>query len=203
MAIQRKGDRLNPKLEAVLARLCEKLGQMTTTRAVKLPYLVDVLAAHDLGAPITGGTHETWDHGVVTCEVWSYIQQGGNINDPFVIKSHDFSEGGKQISLGGEPDEGDLTAEEIRVVDRVAESYGRLDATTLGKLTKTLNTQFDARAWGQNRRAAVDEDAYARLSDSYQAFSRRLQDLDFANEQDWSEPVDDPHEYLRRELLGG
>jgi uncharacterized protein YcbX len=120
-----------------------------------------------------------------------------------VIKAHDFSEGGKQISLGGKPDEGDLTAEEVKIVDLVADSYGRLDATTLGKLTKTLNTQLGAQVWGQNRRASVDEDAYARLSESYQAFSRRLQDLDFANEQDWSEPIDDPHDYLRRELLGG
>ena len=195
----KKGDRLDPKLEAVLARLCKKLGWITTTRAVKLPYLVDVVARHHLGAPITNGTHETWEHGVVTGEVWSYIQRGGDINDPFIIKGHSYSESGKQISLEGEPDEA-LSPEEEAIVDLVAETYGRLDAGTLGKLTKTLNTQFAPQAWGQNHKAAVDEDAYARLAEGYQAFAARLPYLDFSNREDWSEPIEDPGEYLRRTL---
>ena len=33
---------MNPKLSAVLARLCERLGPLFSTQAVKLPYLVDV-----------------------------------------------------------------------------------------------------------------------------------------------------------------
>ena len=105
MAKLRKGERLSRRLESVVARLCEKLGPMTTTRAVKLPYLVDVEAAHYLGHRITDGTHETWDHGVVTSEVWSFIQNGGDVHGPFEISPHSFSEGGKQISLVGEPDD--------------------------------------------------------------------------------------------------
>ncbi|HSK77321.1 MAG TPA: Panacea domain-containing protein [Thermoanaerobaculia bacterium] len=201
MARSIRGEPLNPKLEAVLAQLCRKLGAMTTTRAVKLPYLVDVVATHYLGAPITEGTHETWDHGVVTREVWTYIQQGGEINGPFVIRDHNYSETGKQISVAGEPEE-DLTPEEEAIVDRVAEAYGGLDAASLGKLTKSLNTQFEARVWGKNQKALVDEDAFARLSDSYQSLYGRLPHLDFSDEKDWGEPITDPHEYLRRKLGG-
>jgi uncharacterized phage-associated protein len=201
MAKLRKSERLSRRLEAVVARLCEKLGPMTTTRAVKLPYLVDVEATHYLGRHITDGTHETWDHGVVTSEVWSYVQNGGDIQGPFDISPHSFSEGGKQISLAGEPDN-DLTEEELAIVDLVAEKYGRMDAGSLGRLTKALNTHFDSHVWGKNRRAAVDEDAYSRLADGYQAFCGRLPYLDFTNEEEWGEPIDDPHEYLRRKLGG-
>lgn len=197
-----QGERLNRKLEAVLARLCQQLGALTTTRAVKLPYLVDVVAAQTLGAPITGGTHETWDHGVVTREVWSYIQHGGHIHDPFEISKHSFSaEGGKQIALAGEPDD-DLNAEELAIVDWVAQSYGNLDAASLGRLTKSLNTHLDVNAWGKNRPAAMNDAAYARLSDGYQNFLARLPQLDFANRQDWGEPIDDPYDYVRRKLGG-
>jgi uncharacterized phage-associated protein len=197
-----KAERLNPKLEAVLARVCQKLGAITTTRAVKLPYLVDVVAKHVLGHPVTGGTHQTWDYGVVTREVWSYIQHGGDPNDPFRIKAHNFSEDGKEISLAGEPDENVLTPEEEEIVDHVADHYGRFDAPTLGRLTKSLNTHLDAGAWGKNHRAAVDEDAYSRLSSSYQAFCNQLPFLDLTDEENWGEPIDDPQEYLRRELGG-
>jgi hypothetical protein len=197
-----KGERLSPKLEAVLARLCQRLGALTTTSAVKLPYLVDVVATHYLGRSITDGTHQTWDHGVVTHEVWSYIQNGGDIQGPFDVTAHRLTEeGGKQISLGGTPDD-ELSPEEETVVDLVADNYGGLDAKSLGRLTKTLNTHFDKRVWGNNQQAAVNEDAYARLAEGYQTFANRLQHLNFADEKKWGEPIDDPYEYLRRKLGG-
>jgi len=194
--------RLSPRLEAVLARLCTRLGPLLTTRAVKLPYLIDVLAQHHLGAPITGGTHQTWDYGVVTAEVWSYIQKNGDGNGPFEVSEHRFSEGGKQICLAREMEKNILKPEEEAIVDYVAENYGAVDATSLGKLTKALNTQLDVRAWGKNHAASVDEDAYARLSRSYQAFANRLPDLDLKNEESWGEPIGDPRDYLRRALGG-
>jgi hypothetical protein len=194
-----QGNRLNPKLEGVLVRLCQKLGPMTITRAVKIPYLVDVLANHYLGRSITDSTHETWDYGVVTKEVWSYIQSGGDIYGTFDVTEHNFSEGGKQIAFVGEPDE-DLNSEEEAVVDLAANIFGHIDAASLGKLTKSLNTHFDARVWGNNHRASVDEDAYARLSESYQAFCGKLPYLDFSNEKDWGDPIVDPREYLRQKL---
>ena len=43
---------LPDKLKAVLARLCEQLGPITRTKAVKLPYLVDVVANQVLGHAI-------------------------------------------------------------------------------------------------------------------------------------------------------
>ena len=196
-----KGTRLNPKIEAVLSRLCERLGALTMTSAVKLPYLVDVVSSHLLGRAITGGTHQTWRLGVVTTEVWSYAQKGGGINDPFVIKSSNQFEGGKRIYLSGEPDE-TLTPEEEAIVDFVADSWGRYDAKALGRLTKALNTQLSASAWSRNQPATLGEDAFARLSSSWQAFSERLPALDFSDERHWGEPIGDPREYLRRELGG-
>jgi uncharacterized phage-associated protein len=200
----KKDTRLSPKLEAVLAQLCEKLGPLTTTKACKLPYLVDVVAAYVLGRPITDGSHQTWELGVVTREVWSYIQQDSDVNGPFTIKPHPFSEGGFQISLAQntEPDE-PLLAEEKAIVDHVANLYGRLDADSLGKLTKRINTEFDRQAWGRNHKAAVNEDAYARLAEGWQAFADKLPVLDFGDESKWGSPIDDPEEYFRRELLGG
>lgn len=174
---------------------------MTTTRAVKLPYLVDVVALRYLGSPITEARHETWEHGVVTSAVWSYIQAGGLLDSPFKVEEHDLSESGKRISLRSEPGEA-LSPEEIAIVDLVADTYGRLDAGSLGRLTKAMNTQLDTRSWGKNLPAGLDEDAYARLSDSYQHFHGKLPFLDFTKQEEWGEPIDDPHEYLTRELGG-
>jgi uncharacterized phage-associated protein len=192
-------ERLPRKLEAVVARLCERLGAVNMTSAVKLPYLVDVVANQVLGSPITGGTHETWKLGVVTSEAWSYFKNNGDPNDPFVIREQNQFEGGKLISLAGEPDD-ELSPEEESVVDFVAESWGRLDADSLGRLTKSLNTQFDVSVWGKNLPALVDEDSYARLSPGWQAFCEKLHFLDPADESKWGEPIDDPRGYLRRHL---
>jgi hypothetical protein len=175
---------------------------LTTTKACKLPYLVDVVANRVLGKPITGGTHQTWDMGVVTREVWCYMRDNSDMHGPFIIEPHDFTETGVQIRLatGAEPDE-PLADEEETVVDQVAEAFGRLDADSLGKLTKRINTHLDRQVWGHNHRAAVDEDAYARLAEGWQAFAEKLGTLDFSDETLWGSPIDDPAEYLRRELL--
>ena len=55
----------NEKLILVLERICERLGSVNKTQAVKLPYLVDTVAARVLGRPITSAAYETWRHGVV------------------------------------------------------------------------------------------------------------------------------------------
>jgi uncharacterized phage-associated protein len=197
-----RGPHLNPKLEAVLARLCERLGALTKTKAVKLPYLVDVVAFQELGHRITEGTHQTWDYGVVTREVFSFITHNRNAQGLFAIEPHDYSEGGQQIRLRAHPKPGLLGTDEEALVDAVAIRYGRLDADSLGKLTKRINTHLDAGAWGSNHAAAVDEDAYARLADGWQAFCELLPDLDLTDETQWGEPIDDPREHLRR-VLGG
>jgi uncharacterized phage-associated protein len=173
---------------------------MTTTRAVKLPYLVDVVAFHYLGHAITEARHETWEHGVVTSAVWSLIQTGCP-NTPFRVEEHDLSESVKKISLCDAPGVS-LSTEENAIVDLVADTYGRMDAGSLGRLTKSINPQMDARSWGKNLAAGLDEDAYARLSASYQHFSEKLPALDFRDQKDWGEPIRDPYEYLTRELGG-
>jgi len=189
----KRKERLSPKLEAVLARLCERLGSVTITSAAKLPYLVDVVANHALGAPITEGTHQTWKLGVVTSEVWHYIKAGGAPNDPFTIKD--------RVYLGGQPDD-ELTPEEQAIVDFVADLWGRLEARALGRLTKAVNTHLDPETWGRNAPASIGEDAYARLSPGWLAFCERLPSLDFSDESRWGDPIDNPAEYVKR-VLGG
>jgi hypothetical protein len=173
---------------------------LSLTQAVKLPYLVDVVASHVLGGPITGGTHQTWTLGVVTREVWFYAQRGGDINDPFVFKNSNQYEGGKRIYVDGEPDV-ELTPQEADLVDLVADIWGGHSAENLGRLTKALNTHLKGDVWGRrNEPAALGEDAFARLSSGWQAFNRRLPSLDFSDRQHWGEPIEDPFEYLEREL---
>src|SRR3954447_22102207 len=65
---------LPPILEAVLVRL-GRTTDLNVTQAVKLPYLVDVIAMHILGRQITEGTHQAWDYGVVTSQIWHYLNK--------------------------------------------------------------------------------------------------------------------------------
>jgi len=189
---------LPPKLEAVLARLCERLGPMTKTRAVKLPYLVDVVARHTLGRRITEGTHQTWDYGVVTREAYRFFTHESG--EPlFKVDPHPFSEGGVLISLGQAPSPS-LEGEEREIVDHVADLYGQMDAGQLGTLTKALNTELEASAWGSNHDAEVGEDAYARLADGWQALYERLPRLDLTDESQWGEPIEDVEGYLKSAL---
>jgi hypothetical protein len=192
-------ERLDPKLEAVLCRLCDRLGVLTMTNASKLPYLVDVVANHVLGRPITGVTHQTWKMGVVTADAWTYFSRGGAYNDPFIIKDSNQFYYGKKIYLDGEPDS-ELSPEEAVVTDFVADTWGHYAANDLGRLTKALNTQMGPEVWGDNQPATTGEDAFARLSVGWQAFHQRLQSLDFHNQSHWGEPIGDALEYLEREL---
>lgn len=183
-----------PQLEAVLARLCQKLGSLYKTQAVKLPYLVDVIAAAELGHRISEATFEAWKQGVVAREAWvgvTYPPKGCLLR----VERPEYDEGWT-ITLQGTPPER-LSEEEIRVVDRVADEYGRMSAQDLGTLTKAMNTDLSREAWGTNAKPAVDEDAYARLSEGWQSLWRQLPDLDLTDEAQWSEPIDDPEEYFR------
>jgi uncharacterized phage-associated protein len=52
-----------------------------------VPYLVDVVASHLLGHRITEGTHETWDYGVVTREVYRAVTHE-DVSPDFVVEAH-------------------------------------------------------------------------------------------------------------------
>jgi uncharacterized phage-associated protein len=193
-------DWLEPKLEAVLARLSQRLGPLMKTNAVKLPYLVDVVAAHALGRRITEATHQTWEHGVVAREVWVFITHGKG-GRRFVVEPHSYSEGGQLIRFQGDPLES-LTAEEQEVVDYVADHYGHLSPTSLGYLTKSLNPQLSDEEWGSNQEPDVSEDAYAHLSTAWQALWNELPLFDLGDEARWGEPIEDAEEYVARALGG-
>ncbi len=187
---------LPPKLEAVLARLCEKLGPIGKTKAVKLPYLVDVVARHALGRRITEGTHQTWDYGVVTSEAfWFFHGDGGPL-----FKIIPGSVPGNWLISLLRPAPAVLDGQEEEVVDHVAELYGRMGANRLGTLTKALNTDLEASDWGANRIAETGEDAYARLATGWQSLYEKLQQIDLSDPSQWGPPIDDVDEHLRAML---
>ena len=157
---------LAPKLESVLLRLCENVPEaLTITGAVKLPYLVDVIAVRVLGRTISGGSHEAWDHGVVTSEAWRHLRRQEGRGGPFEVKEVPFSEEIRVRARGEVPAESTLTYEEQRIVDFVADEYAGLSATDLGRLTKSMNPEI-AR-WGSNHRADISLNAYERMSPEY------------------------------------
>jgi len=190
---------LDPRLEAVLARLCERRGILFKTQAVKLPYLVDVVAQAALGRRITSGTHQTWDYGVVTREVFDFITGDGR--GIFKFMPHAYSEGGRTVRLVGKPPRC-LSSDELAVVDYVAERWGSLTPSALGLLTKNMNSEVPADAWGKNRQAKVDQNAFGRLSEGWQAFCEAAPSLDLQDHSKWSPAVleDDLAEHFRQDL---
>jgi uncharacterized phage-associated protein len=160
---------LPPKLEAVLIRL-GKAASLNVTQAVKLPYIVDVVAKHVLGEPITEGHHEAWDKGVVTSEVWHHLTKRED-SPVFHLEPVPWSEERKLV-IDAEGETPPLTPEQEQIVDFVAREFGGVRAVDLGRLTKLMNPAIST--WGSNRRADVGEDAFERLSDDYQAMAEAV-----------------------------
>lgn len=195
---------LNPQLRAVLARLCERLGPMYTTQAVKLPYLVDVVAKSILGHTIANATYQAWEHGVVAREVFRFIKHESATDGLFKVRSHQYSESGKQIGLAdGLDSDQSLSEDELAVVDFVADTYGRLSFDELGLLTKRLNTEIPPNEWGSNRAAALNDETFLRLSPDWQSLCERISQTDLTDRSRWSAPINDnPRDHFRRLLNG-
>jgi hypothetical protein len=193
---------LSPAMRAVLARLCERLGSLFLTQAVKLPYLVDVLAAQLLGRPIAGGTYETWEHGVVAREVFRFFRYQAEGDPVFRVEPHEYSESGKRISLwGAAPELGTLLPEGLAIVDFAAAEFGGIAPEQLGYLTKRLNTEVPPEAWGTNARAALNEESFLRLSADRRLLCERISEADLDDRSQWGESVNaDPKAAFLRAL---
>lgn len=172
MALPRKKHRPNPNLtprtEAVLALLLEVWEEpLPKTTAVKLPYLVDVVAQHVLGGRITDATYEAWDHGVVGTEIYDLITGGRHGGEaaretPFEVENVPGYEDRQLLCLRGAVPEGLLTSEEEDLVEFVAVQYGRLSPSELGRLTKKMNPHV--RRWpARGKSVHLGEDAYGAL----------------------------------------
>ena len=188
---------LPSKLEAVLARLSERAGPLTKTQAVKLPYLVDVVAQRALGRPIARGRYETWELGVVTREVYAFMTYSEG-DDWLAVVNHDYSEGGRQLRLK-QARTSPLSPEELVVVDLVADEFGGVDASRLGLLTKSLNTHLRPEVWGSNHTPELGEDAYARLATGWLRFFEALPSLDI-DDPSLLKPVGEPREHVKKML---
>lgn len=177
--------RLPPKLEAVLIRLCRDRS-LNKTQAVKLPYLVDVVAMHVFGHPITEATHETWDFGVVASEVWHYLDccpSSASIR----LEPIQWSETGTKVVAEAQEPAGLLTAEEQAVVDFVKDNFASKTAKGLGELTKFMNP--NASKWGSNELADLGLEAYDRMSPSYRSMVSRIASIKLEDLRRNSRPV--------------
>ncbi|HYE76987.1 MAG TPA: Panacea domain-containing protein, partial [bacterium] len=163
---------MSPKLEAVLARLIKQLGPIYKTQAVKMPYIVDVLAQRVLGQPITGGTHRAWDHGVVTQEVYHGLGE----SPYFRLRQIEGRENQQRVCLVQTP-ECDLSEAEREIVDFVAREYGRMKPRDLGIFTKRMNPDIPPKGWGQNALARTDHEAYIHMGEPWQRFAEKLEAL--------------------------
>jgi uncharacterized phage-associated protein len=177
---------LSPKLEAVLIRL-GKAVPLNVTQAVKLPYLVDVVAVHVLGRRITEGTHQAWDYGVVTKEVWHYLDK---CEDPsvFHLDPVPWSEE-KRVVIDAEEPASELMPEEQQIVDFVAQELAAIRAGDLGRLTKFMNP--DISSWGSNRAADLGPHAYDRMTEDYQRMASQAASVTLDQLRRASTRVDD------------
>lgn len=184
---------LPPKLSAVLVQLCAQApDKLTITQAVKLPYLVDVLAKHVLGHPITEGSHEAWEHGVVTSDAWRYFS-GQPDDGSFRVSPSRFSEE-IWVEAADDASAGDLTEAERAIVAFVIEEYGFATATELGALTKRMNPSI--RSWGRNHRADVGGDAYERMSPEYLEMIEEVEPVTLERLRRESKPIESIEEAI-------
>lgn len=186
-------ERLPPKLEAVLGRLCTRAPKpLSITQAVKMPYLVNVLAHRVLGHVVTEGHHEAWDHGVVTAEAWRFLHAcppGSGFRVTPVPYSEEI-----RVEAVEEASEADLSPEEQRIVDFVAEEYSFVTPTELGEMTKRMNPAL--RAWGESRAADVGGDAYERMTPEYLEMSESVARVTLDQLRKSSRPVSSPEDVL-------
>ena len=184
---------LPPKLETVLVRLVES-GKLNKTQAVKLPYLVDVVAQRVLGRPITEGHHQAWEYGVVTSEAWRYLDKSDE-SSVFVLEPVPWSEE-KRVRLNEnyKPGVPVLTEEEERIVESVIAEFGETPAGELGRMTKRMNPQITS--WGRNGVADTGTDAYDRMSLEYQEMAEAASSWTLDRLRRESEPVTDLEEAI-------
>lgn len=186
-------ERLPPKLEAVLWRLCARAPKpLSITQVVKMPYLVDVLAQRVLGHVVTEGHHQAWQYGVVTSEAWHHLQATPSTSG-FRVTPVPYSEE-MRVEAVAEGPECALSSEEKRIVDFVAEEYSFVPATELGEMTKRMNPALGG--WGGNRGADVGEDAYERMTPEYLEMSESVARITLDQLEKGSRPVSSPEDVI-------
>ena len=186
----------NEKLILVLERICERLGSVNKTQAVKLPYLADTISSRVLGRRITDAAYETWQHGVVCRPLYDLLTNQGGCGH-FRVKPRAYVEDEYTVSLAesSRPARGLDNAEQA-IVDHVADEFGDMTATALGSLTKRMNPAVPASAWGRRRSADVSENAYERLTPAYEEMVSQLQHLGAQELREGSTAVDDPQDWV-------
>jgi uncharacterized phage-associated protein len=177
----RPAPKLPPKLKAVLVRLVSST-RLSVTQAVKLPYLVDVIAMRHLGRRITEASHEAWNYGVVAAEAWRHLDRcgaGGDFQLRVIPRSEE-----KRVELARSSTEMalDLAEEEIDIVDFVVSEYAEMGAVELGALTKAMNPRITQ--WGKNAQVDLGIEAYDALTPQARRLARAIRSLKAEDFQD-------------------
>lgn len=189
-------DSYNEKLVLVLERICERLGTVNKTQAVKLPYLADATAMRVLGRPITDAAYETWQHGVV-CRPLYELLTNSPCDGPFSVEARPYIEDEYVVSLAHASNTANgLQEAEQAIVDHVVDEFGDMTATDLGVLTKRMNPAIPQSAWGRRQGADVSENAYERLLPAYQEMVDQMQTISLQELREKSVIVDDPRDWV-------
>lgn len=115
---------MGDKLRDVIYYLIDKLGFIESrTKLVKLIYLADVEAKNELGRTITGLTYVYHFYGPYAPEIieTALEMDGEGIKEVYnpYFDRYEYIKEGQDIEIG-------LTKEEIKVLDKIIEEYGRL-----------------------------------------------------------------------------
>lgn len=186
----------NEKLMLVLERICERLGSVNKTQAVKLPYLAEAISSRVLGHPMTDAAYETWQHGVVCRPLYQLLTDQGGCGR-FHVEPRAYVEDEYTVSLPVPATASDgLTAAELAIVDHVVDEFGDMTARELGLLTKRMNPTVAPTGWGRRQAADVSENAYERLTPAYQEMVAQFQTISLGELREGSTTVDDPRDWV-------
>ena len=109
-------------------------GHMDVLVLIKLLYLADRKALIDSGYPITGDSMVSMPHGPVLCGIYDSIKWNDSPWCDYITeRSHD------EVSLRiQEPDTGELSDYEAKVLETIHEHYGHMGPWDLRRLTHEL-----------------------------------------------------------------
>lgn len=186
----------NEKLMLVLERICERLGSVNKTQAVKLPYLAEAISSRVLGRPMTDAAYETWQHGVVCRPLYKLLTDHVGCGR-FRVEPRAYVEDEYTVSLSvPTTTSGGLADAELAIVDHVVDEFGDMTANELGLLTKRMNPTVAPTAWGRRQAADVSENAYERITPAYQEMVAQLETISLGELREGSATVDDPRDWI-------
>jgi uncharacterized phage-associated protein len=138
MQITKYGNALDYKIANLLVYLAQKINKLSTTKTIKLLYLIDEAAVKKFGTPITWLEYKVWNLGPVPDTIYNQITNL-KIAEPFsnflsieqVDKKSEAKNPQKKVSPKKYFDDSEFSDAEMLVIDEIIEEYGNCTATKL------------------------------------------------------------------------